>query len=334
MAYTPITNAEIQVKQPVRQELMQKIKDNFDDHEGRLAAAAGGGAGGGVPNGSFEIDSDNDGIPDGWTRSLYPGGSGEFETANPDHGAKAYRFTHPGGAGNGGGYLESGYVEITEAISPLVGFSLRCSVAGMKNIVRLNYYTAAKVFISSEDIYSSTANPTVWTRYGLSSWWFGIPPANARYVKIQLISGFTDTNVSGTIYWDNVTLNADPNRILVPFTMAEVRRIGSGFVDVASVTIRVPKGFSALVFPASLRNVAAGSPNGSMRFRISSIYSNTIFARSVGSGVDGYSNNDGTIQISVAGISGNQLLYMQLSEDGDGDTHGKKEPSFAEFVRF
>lgn len=317
MAYTPITNEEIQVKQPVRQELMQKIKNNFDNHEGRLIAAGGAV---GVPNGSFEIDSDNDGIPDSWTRNFYPGGTGGYETTNPAHGAKAYRFTHPGGAGNGGGYLESDYIEITEFISPVVEFYLRCSVAGMKNIVRLNYYNSAKVFISSEDIYTSTSNPTTWTRYRC----IGVPPANARYVKIQLISGYTDTNVAGNIFWDGITIDPYPSKIPVSFTINVAYTSSAEFVDVASVSIRVPKGFSVLTFPAT---VYGNNASVEMRFRISTTYSNTQRA------ISGEANG-AIYSISVSAFSGTQSLAMQLRVIEGTSVSGKKDQSIAEFVRY
>jgi hypothetical protein len=39
MAFTSITTAEIQVGEPTAQPLFQKIKDDLDDHESRIAAA-------------------------------------------------------------------------------------------------------------------------------------------------------------------------------------------------------------------------------------------------------------------------------------------------------
>lgn len=68
--YNAITNAEIQVDQPIKQELMQKIKDNFDDHQTRVGSLTQFG----IPNGSFEIDSDADDRPDTWTINTYSGG--------------------------------------------------------------------------------------------------------------------------------------------------------------------------------------------------------------------------------------------------------------------
>ena len=94
MSYSALTTDETTAGKPGKQSLFRKIKDNFDYLYSLIASQS---AGAGVPNGSFEIDSDSDGVPDNWTRSLYSGG------------------------------------------------------AGMKNIVRITYYTAEQVEISSED---------------------------------------------------------------------------------------------------------------------------------------------------------------------------------------
>jgi hypothetical protein len=42
MAYNAFTNSEIQVGKAIKKELWQKVKDNFDDHETRLAQAVAG----------------------------------------------------------------------------------------------------------------------------------------------------------------------------------------------------------------------------------------------------------------------------------------------------
>ena len=60
MAYSPITTTEITVGKPTKRSLWQKLKDNFDYLFGQTTP-------GGLLNGSFEYDSDGDGIPDNWT---------------------------------------------------------------------------------------------------------------------------------------------------------------------------------------------------------------------------------------------------------------------------
>lgn len=201
MAYDAITSAEIQVGKPEKQSLWQKVKDDFDYLYGAVASASGA-----LPaNGSFETDSDGDGIPDSWTRTLYPGGSGAFETTSPAHAAKAYKFVHPGGSGNGGGKLVSEYIEVTELTGYNLSFIHWASVAGMRNKVQAAYYAKDKSSLSTTDIYNSTSNPTSATFYQYAF----TPPANARYVKIVLIGGYTDTDVAGNIFFDGVLVSPE-----------------------------------------------------------------------------------------------------------------------------
>jgi len=195
MGYNAILSSEVDVGSPGKAELFQKIKDNFD----YLYTMIGGPVE--VPNGSFEIDTDNDGIPDNWTLNLYAGGSAAFDTASA-HGSKAYKFTRTAGAGNGGGYLESGYMECSPIGVYMIGFSIKSSVANLKNIVKIRYFNKDKVYISDQDVYSSTTNPTSWQRYQYT---MNIP-SDARYYKIRLIGGYTDTDVAGDTYYDDVAI--------------------------------------------------------------------------------------------------------------------------------
>ncbi|MEW6115393.1 MAG: hypothetical protein AB1553_00630 [Nitrospirota bacterium] len=197
MAWNPLNDTEIQVGKPVKRTLWQKIKDSLEYLYGQLAPS---GADSGVPNGSFEVDSDSDGIPDRWTRTLYAGGSGSFETGSPAHGAKAWKFVHPGGVGNGGGYLDSDYIEISQLKTYVLGYTTWASAAGMRNLVQLLYYNTSKVYLSTTTLYDSQANPATPTTY-LSQY---TPPANSRFIKIRLIGGNSDVNVAGTAYFDDI----------------------------------------------------------------------------------------------------------------------------------
>ena len=207
MAYIAITLAEIQVDQPIVGDdgagFARKVKDNLDYLYGHLGTAS---AGSGVPNGSFEIDSDADGIPDTWAKNLYAGGAGALETTDVAHAAKSYKFTHPGGAGNGGGYLDSDYIEITDSDKYFVGFLLKCSGTGLKNKVEIREYDKGKIYQSTQTPYDSISNPTSWTQFQYQY----TPAASIRYIKVRLIGGFTDTDpgASRNIFWDNIVFGA------------------------------------------------------------------------------------------------------------------------------
>lgn len=202
MGWDPITDEEIQPNKPVVGDggFGKKVKGNLEYLYGNISL----GQGDGIPNGSFEIDSDSDGIPDSWTKNLYPGGAGSYEITNPAHGAKSYKFTHPGGAGNGGGYLESDYIEIHGLKTYWISWILWASVAGIKNIVQVRYFDKDKVELGSgspETLWSSTSNPTSPTLFTATY----TPPATTRYVKYRLIGGYSDTNVAGTTYFDCIS---------------------------------------------------------------------------------------------------------------------------------
>jgi hypothetical protein len=210
MAFISIPSADIAVGKPVKQSLMANIKDNFDDLNTRITSAIEAI----VPNGSFEVDSDSDGIPDNWSRSLFTGGSGAFDTTTPAHGAKAYKFTSPGGSGNGGGYLTSDYILCSEYVYLTVRFLLKSSVADIRNIVRILWYTSAKAACAtpSTDIYdAASGNPTSWTEYIRGV----LPPTTARYFKIRLIGADSSDVTAGTAYFDGISVETNEQDVII-----------------------------------------------------------------------------------------------------------------------
>jgi len=157
----------------------------------------------GIPNDSFEIDSDADGIPDNWDLSLFPGGTAGFETTNPAYGARSYKFVHPGGEGNGGGSLTSDYVLISPSEIYGLFFIHWASVAGIKNTVVAMYFDKDKSSLSQQTLYNSTANPT--SPILLSSPHLVIP-ATARFLRIIVTGGASEVDVAGIAYFDYVHL--------------------------------------------------------------------------------------------------------------------------------
>lgn len=195
MAWDPINEAELNPGYAVLKHMRQAW--NCLKHLYGTASSGSGSAG--IPNASFETDSDSNGVPDNWTFTAYPGGSSTIETAAPAHGSKAVKIIHPGGAGNGGGYLESDYVEVSQyEIAYNLRFLIWSSVSGMKNQAYIRWFNKDKTYLSETSIYSATTSTTTPTWQGSTV----APPANARYAKIKLVGGFTDTNVAGSIWFD------------------------------------------------------------------------------------------------------------------------------------
>jgi len=200
MAFDALTTTEIAVKKAITNPLMTKIKNNFDHLHGQTTSGSK------VPNGSFEIDSDADGIPDLWDKDLYPGGTFSLQDADDDtsiHGAACVKFTHPSGASNGGGNITSDYIEVSNERMITVGWSIKVSATGAKNQVVIRYFDEDKVDLSADDtVYSSTSGPTSWTAMSSTS----TPPANARYCKVKTIGGLDDTDPGAArdTYFDDI----------------------------------------------------------------------------------------------------------------------------------
>lgn len=229
MAFDALTEAETAAGKPVTQPFLRKIKDNFDHLYGTTGSASSGG----VPNGSFEIDSDVNGVPDQWDASAYSGGSVAIDATNAVHGLNCIKMVHPGGAGNGGGTLRSDYIECSAFVRTTIGFIHWATAAGMKNQVLAHYYDKDHVELGSGSpatIYSSTANPTSATAFSYRE----MPPSGAKYIKIKLVGGYTDTNVAGTAYFDDIWIAQTIN--IKPATQAEQEAGSSEVPFVAPAT--------------------------------------------------------------------------------------------------
>lgn len=157
-----------------------------------------------VPNGSFELDSDADNYPDGWTWAASgSGGSGTIDTADETDGAKSFKIVHPGGAGNGGGSITTtDFMTCSPQVPVFAEWEQKSSVAGVRNMVQIQWFDDAQASISTSTIYDSTNNPTAWKlQHGGA-----LPPATARYFKLKLIGGDTSNSTGGTIRFDNVRI--------------------------------------------------------------------------------------------------------------------------------
>lgn len=272
MSYAAITAGEIAVKQPLKQSLMQKIKDNFDAINSSVNSISGVE----LPNGDFEIDGDSDGIPDLWTVSTYAGGSASLDTADPASGARCLKFVHPGGAGNGGGYADSDYIPCRQ----LGGITLWLkATAACKNRVVARFYTREKIYLSEQVLDERTTNPSSWT---LMIGSFSHAVSDARFVKIRLIGGYTDTNVAASIYFDNVRVyQVMPASFRVPFSFSSRSFSNGSFDDQASAMVYLPVIMSGMIAQAEggIRiavNVDAYHSTGLypvfLRLRLGSVY--------------------------------------------------------------
>lgn len=273
-------------------------------------------------NGSFEIDSDNDGVPDGWTVTLYNGGSAGFETTNVAHGNRAYKFVHPGGSGNGGGYLESDYIPISfgTKLSNL-SFLVYVTASGLKVEVVYIFYDKNKNFISEQTMLSySSFDSHGWYEVNVNTGSYFIQPTNATYFKIRLIGGKNDASVGGTVIFDSVEYDPPVTSraycyVSNNINQGEVSTSSISYVDVGSAwTVTLPYKTGTLVVQAQIKG------NTYCRFRIGSLYSNEATTSS---------SDYVTVNLSLtySGIIGDQTLIFQLKIDGSVGNAYLKSPS-------
>jgi hypothetical protein len=200
------------VGDPTKQTLIQSIIDALAAAEVDIAAIVGERL---VTNGSFEVDSDSDGFPDQWTRTLYTGGAFALVDdtgtgANSAHGLKAIQFTHPGGGGNGGGEIVTHadtYIEVAALRPYYVTWMNKNSVATVTNSVEVLEYDATETLLATTVIYSTTTGPTAWTHLNAR---FACTNALTRYAKLKFKCGETSASTACVIYIDNVVMQTLP----------------------------------------------------------------------------------------------------------------------------
>lgn len=158
-----------------------------------------------IPNGSFELDTDADGIPDQWTRTLFSGGSTAIVSSGGNIGKYSFKFTSPGGGGNGGGYLDSAdFFEVSPLRYVQVSWQLKSSVINIRNKVEIRWYDNALNFISAIAIYDNQVNnPTVWARMVSAAY----PPATARYAKLRITGADSSNTNAGNVEYDDFQFN-------------------------------------------------------------------------------------------------------------------------------
>lgn len=158
-----------------------------------------------IVNPSFEDDTDADGIPDAWTRTLFSGGSFLLDNSTQTNGVNSVKFTSPGGGGNGGGRLDSADPFPVSPNRALALFwEMISSAAGVSNKVEIFWYKSDLTASAtpSSSLYSSTSNPTSWTAFKS----FAVPPSDARFAKVRLTGCSTASSVAGSTWFDNILI--------------------------------------------------------------------------------------------------------------------------------
>jgi len=279
----------------------------------------------GLANGNFEIDSDADGVPDGWSftdnhATTYPGGTVALETTSPLEGAKSIKMVHPGGASNGGGLVESDYVPCS--LSPVTfSFLHKVSQVGAKCQVILYWYDASLTPLgggsASTIVYSSTAGPTSASRLIGQA----IPPSGARYYTVGLVGGYTDTNPgsSTTIWFDEISGNPVESHQAAPppgLTAIGTGTGSFGYVDCTSATTTHNTPFKNCFVRLTGRIKVGSIPSGtnfSGRIRSGSYYSTAG-----GMSTTGTTEHVSVVLVAPTDSNGDLVLYNQFFDSAAG----------------
>lgn len=161
-----------------------------------------------VTDGGFEDDSNGDGLPDNWTVTTYPNvsygaGSAILDSSTQIEGLYALKFTSQG---DGGGYAVSGLFNVREGGTVAAQWSMKSTVAGVRNVVELIWYNSAQVQISTSSLYDDSAtNPTVWTQKNGSA----TAVTNARYAKLRVTGCHSSDVTSGSTWYDAIQVVSD-----------------------------------------------------------------------------------------------------------------------------
>ncbi len=225
MPYTSLSKPS--VGDATRKSLIDGVIDNQEYLKGQTDLAVPG-----IPNGSFEFDTDSDGIPDSWTRTLYTGGTFSHISSNDQQGAYCISMESPGGSGNGGAYVVmEDYFEVSPLSPVVVQWLHKSSVAGIHNKVEVLWFKDDKTAstTTSSAIYDSTSNPTSWTLQSGAC----APPSDARWGQIRITGAEDDNTTAGIAYWDGFKLGPLGKRVSYMYEASGSHVLNTGAYAIA-----------------------------------------------------------------------------------------------------
>lgn len=152
-----------------------------------------------IENPSFELDSDSDGSPDNWTKTTW--GTVAFDTTDPYHGDQSLKFTSVGSGG--GQIISTNFIDVSVANNYILRFSLKSSVADIRNVVEVLWYDKDQAAISTTSAYDDSAtNPTSWTEKIFTV----TPGALAMFAKVRITGAHNSDSTPGNVLFDHISL--------------------------------------------------------------------------------------------------------------------------------
>ena len=326
MPYIAVTDSEIQPGEPISQSLMQKIKDNFDDHEARIAGGGGGasaGAVGEILNGSLEADGDGDGIPDNFLVNYYPGGTGGYDTTDYVHGTKSWRFDLHGGANTGGGYLETDYIFANRFFFKPIWLAYKTSATSGTPRVQViaRCFNKTKAYLGEVVLWNTVTHLPDWSLVVIHH--INSTYSDTEYVKLRFVGGAVDpAGVVGSVWFDAIGVEGYGGRATVPEAIVQPRVSiywGWGWMAAGSVfNISIPAGkYQWLVVPVTVSGAVGWGGDiqeaypADVRCYIDSTYSSVVSSPNA-------TAVTGNCVLNIGGMSGAKQLRFQAKGSGSG----------------
>lgn len=265
-----------------------------------------------VLNSSFEIDTDGNGIPENWDRTLYTNGTFSLDTTTQAHGDTSAKFTS---TGSGGGYLTSSN---NFSVSPLrkarMSFSLK-GTADVRNVVEVIWYKAdgtASATASTTVYDDSATNPTSWTRkhYNVSI------PSDAYFAKVRLTGCHSSDSTAGSTWFDDVVFT-DAATIEAPNKFEELQTFIKGIGQDYLQNVRISPSVGSNALTVALKGNDGSDPSSTniveAAFRSTTATSGAYNVRQITSATSITVPQGGTL-----GFSGSETgyVYVYLCDDG------------------
>lgn len=357
MPFTTITKPA--VGEATKKTLVDALIDNDTFLNSQLAT--GGSDKVSMVNGSFEVDGDASGVPDGWTKVDFTGGTFSI-TGNGladtvcQQGARAVKYTHPGGGGNGGGTITSTEFEVVPSKTYAFSWTTYSTAATLVNIVYVEWLDAAKASISTTTLSSiSTNNPSAWSQQGAIS---APPGSTTRFARVKFAMGDSSGSTAGTVYLDAVSVSTIELSRSVEFegagspatsytwtaptgvSLVSVEAWGGGGSGGGSGSTGVGYTYCGggggageyvrswvQVVPGTDYTISAGGSDDDTTFATTTVVAKSGSAGSVGtSGAAGAGGTGGTGQVKIsgnAGIAGTTGLSGRGGDSISGNCGGK-----------
>ncbi len=267
-------------------------------------------------NGSFEIDTDGDNLPDGW--DVTQNGTVAFDTSDVNHGGQSLKFTSIGAAG-GGEIVSSAFLNVVEARPNIFRYGVKIDwTSGTCRVVgQVDWYSEAEVFISTTTMFTNDYTGDVaWANPAVSV----TPPTGATKAKLKIIGISDGITGVGSIWLDNMMFYISNS---LDLTQTNATQTVNSAVQFAG-NITLGGSVSSIYTPS-----AAGGDKGDDSINVNRAYTNgetnpwTLLQNldaSSDSSVDFTAFSSEFTKYAIilddVDITGTQNLRMQVSTDG------------------